>query len=185
MSSLKEMRIYSIMFDLVAKSPVVILKEDAGDRYLPILIGVFEAAAIEMGLKKKKVARPMTHDLISNLLREMTLTVTQVQIAKIEDHTFYANIVLYNDGTPYEIDARPSDAIAIAIREDAPIMVAEEILSDAGVQFPSPPGEPGELQDMYATLSGEGEPSDFKEFIAKIRPEDLFPSDDPEGEPEQ
>ncbi|HYE77286.1 MAG TPA: bifunctional nuclease domain-containing protein, partial [bacterium] len=83
MSSLREMRIYSIMFDLVAKSPVVILKEDAGDRYLPILIGVFEAAAIEMGLKKKKVARPMTHDLISNLLREMQLAVTQVQIAKI------------------------------------------------------------------------------------------------------
>ena len=178
MALLKEMRIFSIMFDLVAKSPVVILKEEEGDRYLPILIGVFEAAAIEMGLKKKKVQRPMTHDLISNLLHEMQMTVSQIQIAKIEDHTFFANIVLYSDGAPYEIDARPSDAIAIAIREDAPIMVHEEILSDAGVQFPNAPGDPGELTDLYTDLREE--PQEFKEFIRNIQPQDLFPTDEPD-----
>ncbi|MEO7994776.1 MAG: bifunctional nuclease family protein [bacterium] len=181
MSALREMRIFSIMYDLSAKSPVVILKEEDGDRYLMILIGVPEAGAIESGIKKKRVSRPMTHDLITSILREMAVTVSQVQINKIEDHTFYANILIDDDGSTLEIDARPSDAIAIALREEAPIMVHEDILNDAGVQLPHPPVDPGEYTDQYAAFSPE-EPTDFKEFIAKIRPEDLFPADEPEAD---
>lgn len=178
MSDLKEMRIHSIMFDLMAKSPVVILKEEEGSRYLPILIGVFEAAAIDMGLKGKRAPRPMTHDLISNVLHEVHLKVTQVQIAKIEDHTFFANIILFDEGTPVEIDARPSDAIAIAIRENAPIMVHEDILNDAGVDMPVPPSEI-EGRGQYESIAPtDEEPEEFKRFIQQLRPEDLFRPDD-------
>lgn len=181
MTSLRRMRIFSLMYDLSARSPVVVLKEEEGDRYLPILIGYFEATAIEMGLKKKKPTRPLTHDLISNFLHEMHLTVNQIQIAKIENHTFYANIILYGDGEPYEIDARPSDAIAIAIREEAPIVVHEDILADAGVEAAGPPGDTAAFgEELYRPFDKE-DPEEFKQFIAGLRPEDLFPTDDPDA----
>jgi len=180
MPSLRRMRIFSLMYDLTARSPVVVLKEEEGDRYLPILIGYFEATAIEMGLKKKRPTRPLTHDLISNFLHEMHLTVFQIQVAKIEDHTFYANIILSGDGETYEIDARPSDAIAIAIREEAPIVVSEEILNDAGVQASDPPGQSGSFgEELYTSLNTD-DPEEFRQFIAGLRPEDLFPVDDSE-----
>jgi hypothetical protein len=182
---MKEMRIDSIMYDLVNKTPVVILKEMSGERYLPILIGMFEASAIEMGIRETPLPRPMTHDLLSNLISHLHLTVEYIHINKIEDSTFYANIVLYHEGRTLEIDSRPSDAIALAIRTQSPILVEEEILGKAGIKMS--PHKTGERPDAFTIEAGQGtkpgfdydSPGDdserqFRDFIDNIRPEDFL-----------
>src|SRR3989304_662737 len=113
---MKEMIVDSIMLDLVNKTPVVILKELNGERYLPILIGEYEASAIQMGLKNISFPRPMTHDLLNHILEKTQCPVEFILITRIEDSTFFSSIVIYNDGEKLEIDARPSDAIALALR---------------------------------------------------------------------
>lgn len=186
---MKEMVIHAIMFDLFAKSPVVILKEARGNRYLPILVGVFEASAIDLGLKKKSFPRPMTHDLLNNVINQTEFTIDHIEINKIQNRTFFANINLYSEGKNIVIDSRPSDAIALAVRCQSPILVDEEILTDAGVDFPEPPGEAGEDtgEKLYITSD---ESRQFKDFIAGLDPEDIldmeeleeFEDDDDEGE---
>jgi len=180
----KEMVIHAIMFDLFAKSPVIILKEVRGNRYLPILVGVFEASAIDLGLKKQELPRPMTHDLLMNIINEAELTIDHISINKIKNRTFFAEICLYSEGKNLHIDSRSSDAIALAVRANSPILVDEEILIDAGVEFPPPAaGEaeegaaPGEK--LYTTPD---ESRKFKEFIAGLNPEDLLSIEDVEGE---
>ena len=200
---MKEVRIDSIMYDLVNKTPVVILKEINGDRYLPILIGMFEASAIEMGIRETPLPRPMTHDLLNNIINHLQLTVEYILINKIEDSTFYANIVLYKENETMEVDARPSDAIALAIRTHAPILVEEEILSKAGIKMN--PHKAAE-REKGRTIEGDegafapsGEPeisSDeaeerFRDFIDDLRPEDFLKCDttlpdiDPNDEPSE
>ena len=151
---MKEVRIDSIMYDLVNKTPVVILKELNGDRYLPILIGMFEASAIEMGIRETPLPRPMTHDLLSNIINQLHLTVEYIIITKIEDSTFYANIVLYRENDTFEIDSRPSDAIALAIRTHSPILVEEKILAKAGIKMS--PHKAGEKTKGF-TIEGENQ----------------------------
>ena len=174
--SLKEMLIHAIMFDMFAKSPVVILKEARGNRYLPILVGVFEASAIDIGLKKKTFPRPMTHDLLTNVIDQTEFTIDHIEINQIKNRTFFANISLYSEGKSLVIDSRPSDAIALAVRCQSPILVHEEILLDAGVEFPEPPGEgeegPGEK--LYTTTDDSHK---FKDFISSINPEDILEMD--------
>jgi len=169
----KEMVIHAIMFDLFAKSPVVILKEARGNRYLPILVGVFEASAIDMGLKKQELPRPMTHDLIMSIISEAELTIDHVSINKIKNRTFFAEICLYSEGKNLHIDSRSSDAIALAVRANSPILVDEEILMDAGVEFPNPPGTEGEegAEKVYTTPD---ESRKFKEFLSSLNPDDLL-----------
>ncbi|MFH1675715.1 MAG: bifunctional nuclease family protein, partial [bacterium] len=130
---MKEMTVDAIMYDLVAKAPVVLLKEENGDRFLPILIGTCEANAINLGLKNTPLQRPLTHDLLNHVLDKLQCTVEYILITRIEDSTFFADIVIYNDGEKMEIDARPSDAIALAIRTKSPILVHEDILVKAGI----------------------------------------------------
>ena len=182
---MKEMRIDSIMYDLVNKTPVVILKELTGERYLPILIGMFEASAIEMGIRETPLPRPMTHDLLGNLINMLDLTVEYIHINKIEDSTFYANIVLYHEGQTLEIDSRPSDAIALAIRTQSPILVEEEILSKAGVKMsPHKAGEKPEgvmfeadaslKQTLDADSPSDDTEEQFKDFLKRLKPEDFM-----------
>ncbi|MCD6216941.1 bifunctional nuclease family protein [bacterium] len=173
---MKEMLIHAIMFDLFAKSPVVILKEARGNRYLPILVGVFEASAIDFGLKKKLFPRPMTHDLLTNVIDQTEYTIDHIEINQIRDKTFFANISLYSEGKNIVIDSRPSDAIALAVRCQSPILVDEEILHDAGVEFPDPPGEAGESsgEKLYTTSDDSRK---FKDFISNINPEDVLDMD--------
>lgn len=185
-----EVRIDSIMYDLVNKTPVVILKEINGDRYLPILIGMFEASAIEMGIRETPLPRPMTHDLLNDLINKMHLTVEYILINKIEDSTFYANIILYQEGNTMEIDSRPSDAIALAIRTRSPILVEEEILTKAGIKMN--PHKAAEAAKDFSIAGDEGEfpapsgesdvPEDeteerFRDFIDGLTPEDFLKSD--------
>jgi len=182
---MKEVVVDSIMYDLVNKTPVVILKEMNSDRYLPILIGVYEASAIEMGLKNVPFPRPMTHDLLSHLLEKLQKSVDFIHITHIEDSTFYATIVIYNEGEKIEIDARPSDAIALAIRTKSPILVNEEILSQAGIPLKAmkkpnvenlgddDPRISGR-QDQNPNLRKSDEVTLFRDFINNVTPEDFI-----------
>ncbi|MCK4721366.1 bifunctional nuclease family protein [bacterium] len=181
---MKEVTIDSIMFDLINKTPVVILKEINGDRYLPILIGTYEANAIDMGLKNIPFPRPMTHDLLYHILEKLDRNVEFVHITHIEDSTFYSNIVLYNEGEKIIIDARPSDAIALALRTKSPVLVNEEILIQAGIPLKAlrPENRP-EISDRFHKGSGLNFPHDekkvddasqFREFLKDVKPEDFF-----------
>jgi len=182
---MKEMVVHSIMYDLLNKTPVVILKEVNGDRYLPILIGIYEANAIEMGLKNIPFPRPMTHDLLNHILERLQRSVEFIHITHIEDSTFYASIILYNEGEKIEVDARPSDAIALAIRTKSPILVNEEILTQAGIPLKAMRREDkpelDEAQTPDFEMGGPKQPrgraddlTSFRDFIDNVKPEDFF-----------
>lgn len=184
---MKEMTVDSIMYDLVNKTPVVILKEMNGDRYLPILIGMYEASAIEMGLKNIPFPRPMTHDLLSHILEKLQRSVEFILISRIEDSTFFASIILYNEGQKIEIDARPSDAIALALRTKSPILVNEDILIKAGIPLKAmkredqPDGGPGEEESYDLPHRRQRDDSSrFREFLNSVKPEDFFDDSDDE-----
>lgn len=117
--------------DPVSNTPIVILKDINNNKAIPIWIGLFEASAIATELKKIVFPRPMTHDLFTELLKTFGVLVTRIEIVDIRNNTFYANIYLKKEGTDYTIDARPSDAIAIALRADAPIFVDDNVIEKA------------------------------------------------------
>ncbi|MCX6647544.1 MAG: bifunctional nuclease family protein [bacterium] len=180
---MKEVTIDSIMFDLIAKTPVVILKEVNGDRYLPILIGPYEANAIDMGLKNIPYPRPMTHDLLYHILEKLDRVVEYIHITHIEDSTFYSNIVIYDEGEKIVIDARPSDAIALALRTKSPVMVNEEILIQAGIPLKAlkPENRPDSTDRFnkgpdapFREGKGVDDTTQFREFLKDIKPEDFF-----------
>jgi bifunctional DNase/RNase len=130
------MEVRGLMMDPSSNVPIVILREPNSSRFLPIWIGIFEANAIALQLEEIEPPRPMTHDLIKGILAELHTDVTQVLISDLRDNTFYAQIVLGSAGSDQErtVDARPSDAIAIALRTDAPIFVAEQVLAKANTE---------------------------------------------------
>lgn len=128
---LHEMKVKGLALDPLTNVPIVILKGVDKKNSLPIWIGIFEANAIMSELENVTPARPMTHDLIKNVLKELKAEVVRVIITDLADNTFYANIELMLNGSKIKIDSRPSDAIAIALRVDAPIYVAEEVIIKA------------------------------------------------------
>ena len=123
-----EMKIRGLMTDPVTNIPIVILKESDSDTVLPIWVGVYEANAIALEIEKVSTPRPMTHDLLKNLLIGLETTVRKVVVTELRDDTFYAVIWLDRGGEIISIDSRPSDALALALRMDCPIYVEEEVL---------------------------------------------------------
>jgi len=123
----------SIRASLMSQHRVVILKDVDSERYLPIWIGPFEAEAITLELQQVELARPLTHDLLKAVITEMGAKVSHVMVNDLHDDTFYAHIVLDNNGQPLEIDSRPSDSIALAVRAKAPIFVAESVMERAAI----------------------------------------------------
>ena len=124
-----EMLIYGVSFDLVGKQPIVLLKTADGNKFLPIWIGHPEAAAILMKLQSQAPPRPMTHDLLRNLIVELGVRVERVVVTSLRDNTFFAVIEMRNsDGDRLVLDSRPSDAIALALRADCPIFVDMEVI---------------------------------------------------------
>ena len=115
-----EMVIYGVSFDLVGKQPIVLLKTADGNKFLPIWIGHPEAAAILMKLQGASTPRPMTHDLVTDILAQLDAQVVRITVTELRDSTFYAQITVAQDGSEIEIDSRPSDAIALAIRAEEP-----------------------------------------------------------------
>ena len=126
-----EMSIKGLMVDPVTNQPIIILRDDAGDRVLPIWVGVFEANAIALQIENVATPRPMTHDLLRNVIQDLDGQVQKVVVSELKENTFFAIIHLAVRGEPVLIDARPSDAIALALRTKAPIYVEEEVIDNA------------------------------------------------------
>src|SRR6478672_2695536 len=118
---MQEMLIYGVSFDLVGKQPIVLLKTSDGNKFLPIWIGHPEAAAILMKLQSQTSVRPMTHDLVSDMLEQLGVSISRITVTELRENTFYAQITVIQDGQEIEVDSRPSDAIALAISAEAAI----------------------------------------------------------------
>lgn len=128
-----EMKIRGLMMDPVTNMPVVILKDTAGKSVLPIWVGIYEANAIALEIEKVQTPRPMTHDLLRNVLFGLDAMVQKIVVTELKDDTFYARIWLQRNGNTLTIDSRPSDALALALRTDAPIYVDDEVLKSSKV----------------------------------------------------
>src|SRR3954452_12841023 len=130
-----EMTIYGVSFDLVGKQPIVLLKTAEGNRYLPIWIGHPEAAAILMKLQGATAPRPLTHDLLVNILGELDAEVVRVTVTELRENNFYASITVQQNGSEVELDSRSSGAIAVAIRAHAPIYAADSVIEESAIEF--------------------------------------------------
>ena len=128
-----EMKIRGLMMDPVTNMPIVVLKDVGGEAILPIWVGIYEANAIALEIEKVTTPRPMTHDLLKNLLLGLETRVQKVVVNELKEDTFYALIWLERDGQVMSIDSRPSDALALALRMDCPIFVEEEVLKNSKV----------------------------------------------------
>jgi bifunctional DNase/RNase len=128
-----EMKIRTLMMDPVTQMPIVVLRDLSGDTILPIWVGVYEANAIALEIEKIATPRPLTHDLIKTMLLGMNARVERVVVSELRDDTFYAVIWLDQDGQKMSVDARPSDALALALRTDSPIFVDDSVLANSKV----------------------------------------------------
>jgi bifunctional DNase/RNase len=137
-----EVRIRGLMMDPATNMPIVMLKDVASDCVIPIWVGIFEANAIAIEIEKMAAPRPMTHDLARNLIRHLNASLERVVITEIKDETFHAVLWLRQADEPVMIDARPSDAIALALRADCPIFVAEQVMQSAKLNTSGAPDGP-------------------------------------------
>ncbi len=128
-----EMKIRGLMMDPVTNMPIVVLKDAQGTAILPIWVGIYEANAIALEIEKVQTPRPMTHDLLKNLLLGLEVKVNKVVVCDLKDDTFYALIWMERDGRVMSVDSRPSDALALALRLDCPIYVEEQVLKNSKV----------------------------------------------------
>ena len=128
-----EMKIRGLMMDPVTNMPIVVLKDTQGTAILPIWVGLYEANAIALEIEKVQTPRPMTHDLLKNLLLGLEVTVQKVVVSELKDDTFYALIWMEREGRLLSMDSRPSDALALALRLDCPIFVDDEVLKNSKV----------------------------------------------------
>jgi uncharacterized protein len=153
-----EMELTGVRVELPTNQPIVLLRERDGERYLPIWIGAAEAAAIALSLQGVVTPRPMTHDLIKNMLEDLTVQVSRIVVTELRESTFFATIELTREAATFEVSSRPSDAIALAVRMAVPIFASEEVLEEASILIP---GEEDE------------EVEKFREFLDNISPEDF------------
>jgi bifunctional DNase/RNase len=153
-----EVSLVGVRVELPSNQPIVLLKEADGDRYLPIWIGAVEATAIAFALQGIETPRPMTHDLMRDILQESDITVERILISELVEQTFFAVIRMTTNGRVTEVSSRPSDAIALAVRTSTPIFAAEDVLEQAGI----------ELKD-----DEEVEVEKFREFLDQVTPEDF------------
>jgi bifunctional DNase/RNase len=133
-----EMTIKGLMVDPITNMPIVILRDKEGQKVLPIWVGIFEANAIALQIENIATPRPMTHDLLRNIIRDLKATVQRIVVCDLQENTFYALIYLSLNGDTVAIDARPSDAIALALRTRAPIFVEETVIDNAKTFDPAP-----------------------------------------------
>ncbi len=152
-----EVKIKGLMIDPISNLPIIILKDKESDSVLPIWVGIFEANAIALQIEKIGTPRPMTHDLIKNLLETLSAQVDKIVITELKDSTFFALIHLNVQGNIIEVDSRPSDAIAIALRAEAPIFVDEDVISKA----------------KKIDLKEAGESERLKKWLENLDPDDL------------
>ena len=156
------MKVDKLGIDLLTHDPVVILKDMEGKRHLPILIGPFEATAIALALEGTQVPRPLSHDLMKSIIEALKAKVNKIVIHDIQENTFFAKVVLESSLGPLEIDARPSDSIALALRTNSPIYVTDQIIL-----------EESDEKGKEAQL----EVNNFKKFIDDLKPSDFTQPD--------
>ncbi len=159
MRMMVEMNLAGVRVELPSNQPIVLLREQEGERFLPIWIGQPEAAAIALALQGVVTPRPMTHDLMKNILDEMAIQVNSIVITELREGTFFAVINMQRNGDAWEISSRPSDAIALAVRLGCKIFASEDVLSEASILIPS-----GDEDD---------EVEKFREFLENVAPEDF------------
>ena len=152
MTRLVPMSIKGLMLDPVSNSPIVVLKDEDDRFFLPIWVGIFEANAIALQLENVTTPRPMTHDLLRNMIAELNAQVTRIVINDLRDSTFFAQIRLLMGGKTLELDARPSDAIALALRTEAPIFVAQSVLEQAQTITPDADEQDDKMKKWFEGL---------------------------------
>jgi bifunctional DNase/RNase len=155
-----EMELTGVRVELPTNQPIILLRERDGERYLPIWIGAAEAAAIALSLQGVVTPRPMTHDLLKNILEDLTVQVQRIVVTELRDSTFYASIEMQRAAESFEVSSRPSDAIALAVRMSIPIFASEEVLDEAAILIPGDEDE---------------EVEKFREFLDNVTPEDFAP----------
>jgi uncharacterized protein len=153
-----ELELVGVRVELPHNQPIVLLKERSGERFLPIWIGAVEATSIAFALQGVVTARPMTHDLMRDLLQNLHVSVDRIVVTELKEGTFYAEIQMTQDGQSIAVSSRPSDAIALAVRTTVPIYADPGVLAEAGI----------EIEDEE-----EDEVERFKEFLDQVTPEDF------------
>lgn len=159
-----ELSLVGVRVELPTNTPIVLLKERDGERFLPIFIGAVEATAIAFALQGVVTARPMTHDLMKSVLDEVGISLEKISITELKGGTFYATINLAFNGSQFEVSSRPSDAIALAVRTGVPIFAEEEVLTEASIMIRE---EDDEDLDSEATVE------EFRKFLERVNPEDF------------
>ena len=154
----REFKIRGLMMDPITNSPIIILQDVKRNTLLPIWVGIFEANAIALQVERIDTPRPMTHDLIKNILMQLDAEIYKVVVTELKDNTFYALIHLRLDGEPIAIDSRPSDAIALALRTDSPIYVTEDVINNS----------------RNITLDKENlDPEEVRKWLENLNPEEM------------
>jgi bifunctional DNase/RNase len=152
------MELTGVRVELPTNQPIVLLRERGGERYLPIWIGASEAAAIALSLQGVVTPRPMTHDLLKNILEDLSIAVERIEVTELRESTFFATIHMLRGTDAFEISSRPSDAIALAVRMATPIFASEDVLDEASILIPG---------------DEEEEVEKFREFLDNVSPEDF------------
>lgn len=163
-----EVRLTAVRVDLPTNTPVVLLQEIGGDRSLPIFIGAPEATAIAYAIQHVAVPRPMTHDLMKDLLEAAGFSVERVVVTEVRDQTYFAEIHLRLAERHIELSSRPSDAIALAARTGSPLFVEDDLMEAAGIVIEDDPEETGDSEESPDEVVGQ-----FLEFLEELRPEDF------------
>jgi bifunctional DNase/RNase len=186
MPDMIEVVIDSIRVSLISQQRIVILREVDADRYLPIWIGIYEAEAIALALQEVEVARPLTWDLLKNIFTMMDARILRVEVTSLHDDTYYGNIVVEFDGRNLDIDSRPSDAIALAVRAHVPILVSKPILDSVGVtpeeDLQETASESNEQLKTPAPEVNDENLSVFEDFLENLNIDDENPDDQEDDE---
>jgi bifunctional DNase/RNase len=161
MEDVERVTVYGVSFDAASKQPIVLLKVEGKNRFLPIWIGHPEAAAILMRLQNADLPRPMTHDLLATAISTLSANVSAVIVTELRDNTFYAVIKLDAGGEEFRLDSRPSDAIALAVRTEAPIYATAELLNAHAIEFEQ------EIEDAEDIVK------EFRQFLDNVSPQDF------------
>jgi uncharacterized protein len=159
---LHEVNIASMAIDPTSNTPIIILKSVKGDQAVPIWIGLLEATSIASALRDIKFDRPMTHDLFKNFIDNLEMVVSKVEVCDLKDNTFYARIYFVSENKSFDMDARPSDAIAIALRFGAPIFVDDKIFESSQL-----------AEGDYEVLNKSEEGKKWAEYLENLSPEDF------------
>jgi uncharacterized protein len=194
-----EVVIDSVRVSLTNQQRIVVLREVDSERYLSIWIGPYEAEAITIALQEIEVARPQTHDLLKNVLTQLNARLLRVEVISLREDVFFGNLVVEQEGRTLNIDSRPSDALALAVRGHVPILIAKEVMETAGVlpdqdlgqQPPSKGPEPAPLAPTTPPQAPANEPdseerlSVFEDFLSNLNLDDLSNSTDEEDDPDE